>query len=197
MNRILIAAFLLLTPAAAQAQQTGSDQERRAMLLARRDSLEAEVVQKFVRRLTRDLKLNAAQQTQTERVLKESGVQRRELSRASMQLRGRIFRAARNAETTEAEFIGLLAEHEALRAREHDLWRNDQEQLARILDPRQRALFLLSWAHFQDDMRDILSRRMRQQGSSRDRRPESSPTDERDDDHHQRHQPSRSDVPAA
>jgi hypothetical protein len=182
-KRLLIAAFVLLAPAGAQAQG-GSEQERRAALEARRDSLEAEVVQKFVRRLTRELKLNAVQQAQTEGVLKESGSQRRELSRASMQLRGRILRAARNAQTTDAEFIRLLAEHEALRAREHELWGRDQEQLARFLNPRQRAQFLLAWAHFQDDMRDILSRRMRQQGDSRDRQSDGRTREESRDEPH-------------
>jgi hypothetical protein len=132
MKRLVIAALLLLAPVVGHAQQSGTDQERRAAFEARRDSLEAEVVQKFVRRLGRELKLSSAQQSQTEQVLRQSGLQRRELSRASMQLRGRIYRAARSDATPEAEFIRLLAEHEALRVREHDLWRRDQEQLARI-----------------------------------------------------------------
>lgn len=188
MKRFAIAAFLLLAPVVGHAQQSGTDQERRAAFEARRDSLEAEVVQKFVRRLGRELKLSSAQQSQTEQVLRQSGLQRRELSRASMQLRGRIYRAARNSDTPEAEFVRLLAEHEALRVREHDLWRRDQEQLARIMDPRQRAQFILSWAHFQDDMRDILSRRMREQGDSRDRSNDK-PRDEGD----RRHDPDRAD----
>ncbi|MGH7465813.1 MAG: hypothetical protein ACREK1_11605 [Longimicrobiales bacterium] len=169
MTRVLVAALLVFAfaPACARAQQTGS--ERRAAMEARRDSLEAEVVQKFIQRLARDLELDAAQRSQTERVLRESGVQRRELSRASMNLRGRIFRATRNTAATDAEFLRLLAEHEALRAREYDLWRRDQDEFARFLSPRQRAQFVLSWARFQDDMRDILSRRMRQQGDSRNR----------------------------
>jgi hypothetical protein len=179
MKRLVIAAVLLLAPVAGHAQQTGTDQERRAAFEARRDSLEAEVVQKFVRRLGRELKLSATQQAQTEQVLRQSGLQRRELSRASMQLRGSIYRAARRDDTPDAEFIRLLGEHETLRVREHDLWRRDQEQLARILNPRQRAQFILSWAHFQDDMRDILSRRMREQSDSRDRS-DDKPRDESD-----------------
>jgi hypothetical protein len=168
MKRLIVAIVLALMPAAAHAQQT-EEQARRAASAARRDSLEAEIVQKFVQRLSRDLSLDASQRAQTERVLRESGAHRRELSRASSALRGRIYRTARDKSATEADFIRLLAEHESLRAREHDLWRRDQEELARFLNPRQRALFLLSWAHFQDDMRDILSRRMRDQGDSRDR----------------------------
>jgi hypothetical protein len=189
MKLVLAAALFLLVPLPGQAQQTGSDQERRAALEARRDSLEAEVVQKFVRRLTRELSLNSAQRTQLERMLKESGVQRRELSRASMHLRGRIYRAGRNQQTTDAEFVRLLEEHEALRVREHDLWRRDQEQLARFLNPRQRAMFLLSWAHFQDDMRDILSRRMRQQSDSRDRQSDGKPRQDSESSSQRDHTP--------
>ena len=39
-----------------------------------------------------------------------------------------------------------------------------------MLDPRQRTQFLLAWARFQDDMREIIARRMREQDGTRDRR---------------------------
>ena len=165
---LFLGALILFAPVAVQAQQSGSSAERRAAMQARRDSLEAEVVRKFIHRLTNDLKLDAAQRAETERVLHESGAQRRELSRASMQLRGRIYGALRNEGATDAEFIRLLAEHEALRTREHELWRHDQDRLAHFLTPRQRAHFVLSWAKFQEDMSDILSRRMRPQSDGRD-----------------------------
>lgn len=169
MKRLLIAALLLLAPVAARSQQTGSDAERRAALEARRDSLEEEVVRKFVHRLARDLSLTEAQQTQTVRILRDSGLRRRALSRETSQLRGRLYRSARDTTTTDAEFVRLLNEYDALRTREHDLWRSDQAELARVLEPRQRAQFLLSWSRFQDDIREIISRRMRQDGDRRDR----------------------------
>jgi hypothetical protein len=170
MKRLLIGVLtmLALAPTAARAQQ--SDQSRRAELAARRDSLEAEVVRKFVRHLARDLELTEAQREQTERVLRESGLQRHALSRSSWQLRRRLDQAARDSTTADAEFIRLLAEYETLRTREHDLWRRDQVELSRVLDPRQRTQFLLAWARFQDDMREIISRRMRDQDGERDRR---------------------------
>lgn len=184
MKPLLTAALLLLAPLGAQGQQTGTEAERRAALEARRDSLEAEVVRKFVQRLGRDLSLTQAQQTQTVRILQESGLRRRALSRESSQLRSRIYRAARDTTTADAEFVRLLAEYDALRAREHDLWRSDQTQLARVLQPRQRAQFLLSWSRFQDDIREIISRRMRQDGDSRDRRDDD---DRRRRDRHSEH----------
>jgi hypothetical protein len=166
--RPLLAVLLLLCAAPALlVAQTPEDQARRARMEARRDSLEREVVQKFVDRLTRELKLDADQRAQTERVLTSSGVQRRELMRASGALRGRIVRATRNDATSDADFARMLTEHETLRAREHDLWRREQEELARFLTPRQRVQFIVQWAHFQDEMRDILSRRMREQGQTR------------------------------
>jgi hypothetical protein len=184
MRRILVAALLLLAsaPAVTQAQQT--EQARRATLDARRDSLEAEVVRKFVQRLARELELDPDQQAQTVQVLRESGVRRHELSRSSAELRGRMYRAARDTTTSAAEFIRLLAEYDALSSREHDLWRHEQTELARILDPRQRAQFLLSWVRFQDDMREILSRRMRELDGSRDRNRSDG---ERSRDDHGRH----------
>lgn len=183
MKRILIATalFLGLVPAALHAQQT--EQSRRAALDARRDSLEAEVVQKFVHRLARDLELDESQQTRTVSVLRESGVRRRDLSRASSQLRSLIHRAARETTTSDAEFIRLLGEYETLSSREHELWRREQAELASILDPRQRAQFLLSWVRFQDDMREILSRRMRELDGSRDR-DRRSDDDRRNNDRH-------------
>lgn len=181
MKRVLITILVMLAcaPVAAQAQQT--DQSRRAELSARRDSLEAEVVRSFVRHLARDLKLTSAQRQETERVLRESGLQRHALSRASSQLRRRLYSATRDSTTADAEFIRLLAEYETLRAREHDLWRRDQVELARVLDPRQRTQFLLAWARFQDDMREIIARRMREQDGSRDRRDDN---DRHSDDRH-------------
>lgn len=186
MKPFLIVLLLLLVPAGARAQQTGADAERRAAYEARRDSLEAEVVRKFVARLARDLSLTAAQQTQTVRILQESGIRRRALSRETSQLRGRIYRSARDSATADAEFVRLLNEYDRLRTREHDLWRSDQAELARVLDPRQRAQFLLSWSRFQDDIREIISRRMRQDGDSRDRNDDSD-DDRRRRDRHKEH----------
>ncbi|HEX6134174.1 MAG TPA: Spy/CpxP family protein refolding chaperone [Longimicrobiales bacterium] len=172
MRRALIAlmAAACIVPAAAHAQQTGSEQERRAREQARRDSLETEIVHRFVRRLSRDLELSDQQRSQIEDVLRESGRNRRELSRASGALRGQIYRATRNSSTPDADFTRLLSEYETLRGREHDLWRREQQQLSAVLSPRQRAQFFMAWARFQDEMREIIARRMRDQDGSRDRR---------------------------
>ncbi|HUF50315.1 MAG TPA: hypothetical protein VMN60_05745 [Longimicrobiales bacterium] len=172
MRRILTAVLLslVLVPASAQAQQTRQQQQRaptaaeRAAYAARRDSLEREIVNKFVDRLTRELRLNAEQRGHTERVLRESGDRRRELISASRELRTRMYRAARESATTDADFSRLLTEFEMLRVREHNLWQREQDELARLYSPRQRVQFVVSWTQFQESLREILSDRMRQDG---------------------------------
>jgi hypothetical protein len=172
MRRLIpvLALLVLALPARAQAQGVPAESERRSQMDARRDSLERVVVQKFVERLERELRLDGEQRTAIERVLMASGLRRRQLMRESAMLRIGIGRAARNSATSDAEFTRLLNDHEALRTREHELWTREQEELSRILNPRQRAQFILAWAHFQDEMRDIMSRRMREQGTPRNGR---------------------------
>jgi Spy/CpxP family protein refolding chaperone len=163
---LLVGALLLVAPSAS-AQQGAPDPTRRAALEARRDSLEAAVMQRFVDQLHRELRLDAEQRAQTERVLRDGGLRRRELMRASGELRSRLHRGIRAADTPDAEFHRLLAEHETLRHRENELWRREQDELAGILSPRQRAQFLVQWVRFQDQVRDILAQQLRAGGSSR------------------------------
>jgi Spy/CpxP family protein refolding chaperone len=167
MRRILLLVGVLLLVAPAASAQQGADPARRAALEARRDSLEAAVMQRFVDQLHRELRLDAEQRAQTERVLREGGLRRRELMRASGELRSRLHRAIRAADTPDAEFHRLLAEHETLRHRENELWRREQDELAGILSPRQRAQFLVQWVRFQDQVRDIIAQQLRAGGSSR------------------------------
>jgi hypothetical protein len=164
---VLFLLLFLLVPRLAAAQQRDSsrrsDPARRAAEQARRDSLEREIVQKFIGDLTRELRLDATQRGQVERVLTESGARRRELTRSSFQLRGRMRAALRDGTTADADFVKLLAEFDMLRMREHDLWRRDQEELARFLTPRQRTQFMIHYWNFQDRVRDIIDRRMREE----------------------------------
>jgi len=164
MKRLLLASamMLVLAPASGWAQQSSPDPARRAAMEARRDSLETEILNRFVDQLTRELGLDANQKQRTERTLRNGAHRRRELMRASGELRGEMVRALRNQNTTDAEFTRLLAQQESLRLRENDLWTREQDELARILNPRQRAHFILQWARFQDNVREIVSQQMRQ-----------------------------------
>jgi Spy/CpxP family protein refolding chaperone len=164
---ILVVLTLLVVPAATSGQQSAPDPARRAAMEARRDSLEAEIMQRFLDQLTRELRLDGDQRAHTERVLREGSLRRRELMRATGELRGRLVRAIRAQDTPDAEFHRLLAEHENLRHRENEVWRREQDELARVLTPRQRAHFLVQWVRFQDQVRDIIGQQMRSGGSPR------------------------------
>jgi Spy/CpxP family protein refolding chaperone len=154
----------LLLPATAQAQQPGSDPVRRAAMEARRDSLEAEIMNRFMTLLNRELRLDADQRARTERTLRAGADRRRDLMRASAELRGELHRALRSNATSDADFVRLLTEHETLRQRESELWRREQDELARILTPRQRAHFVVQWARFQESIRDIVIQQARPAG---------------------------------
>ena len=162
MKTVLIAMLLTLAPLAVQAQQRQSREAERAAYQARRDSLEREIVTKFIHQLTRDLRLDDNQRAQTEQVLRESGLRRRELVNASRTLRSRMYHAARESGTADAEFARMLNEFEVLRQREHDLWNQEQSELARIYSPRQRVQFVLAWTRFQELLREIISDRLRE-----------------------------------
>jgi chromosome segregation ATPase len=156
------ALLLALAPAALGAQQAGSaDASRRAVLEARRDSLENQIMARFIQQLREELHLDRRQVTQAERVMRDGAGRRRDLMRASSDLRSRMHRAVRDRTTTDATFAGLLAEHEALRQRENDVWRAEQDELGRIFSPRQQTQFLMLWARFQDEVRDIIVRQLR------------------------------------
>jgi Spy/CpxP family protein refolding chaperone len=159
--RTLLAVMLLLVPVAVDAQQSAPDPARRAAMEARRDSLETELHNRFMDQLTRELALQGEQRARMERTLRANAGQRRELMHSSGELRGQLHRALRSAATTDAEFTRLLAAQDALRQRESDLWRAEQDELARFLTPRQRAQFVVQYARFQDSVRDILTQHMR------------------------------------
>jgi Spy/CpxP family protein refolding chaperone len=173
--RLLTAVLTMLCclPAPAAAQQPAADAGRRAALEARRDSLEAELMQRFLDQLFRELQVEAATRAEVERVVQEGAARRRELLRSSGELRLRLHRAMRNDAATDADFTRLLAAHEALRQRETEIWRGEQEQLARVLSPRQRAQFVVHWVRFHDQVRDIVMQQMRsRRGESRGSRPD-------------------------
>jgi Spy/CpxP family protein refolding chaperone len=158
---VLVMLLVAAAPTGVSGQQGSQDQARRAALEARRDSLEAEVLNRFVEELTRELRLDAEQRVRTERALRIGAQRRRDLMRASGDLRGDMIRALRNPATTDADFTRLLARHESLRIRESDLWTREQNELAMVLTPRQRTQFIFHWARFQDNVRDILAQQVR------------------------------------
>lgn len=76
-----------------------------------------------------------------------------------MEARLRLLAALRSPETGDAEFARRFEELRALRDRDHSNWLEEQDSLAAVLTPRQRAQFLARWLMLQENIRDVMARR--------------------------------------
>jgi hypothetical protein len=146
---------LIALPALVSAQR----QQRPGPGPMRRQMLEAQVFDRFMNRVSTDMRLDADARSRLERHVRESGEQRRRLAQQTVQLRRQILAAVGDSATSDAEIARLLEELEQLRARENQLWRSDQDALSRILNPRQRAIFMLQFLQFNDRIREVMQQR--------------------------------------
>jgi uncharacterized membrane protein len=110
-------------------------------------------------RVSTDMRLDTQGRNRLEQHLQQSGQQRRQLSQRAVQLRRELMNAVRNEQTTDAEMDRLLKQFNQLRAEEEAQWVRDQESLARMLNPRQRAVFILQYMRFNEQIRDLLQQR--------------------------------------
>jgi len=161
--KVIAVALLALVPAvtSAQAQRLPRDQRLGRMGGAPegRARLEAQIFDRFMNRVSRDLQLDANSRTRLERHVRETGQQRRQLAQQSVQLRRRLNQAVQDPNRSDAEIAGLLNEFEQLRTRENELWKNDQNALGQMLTPRQRAVFTLQFMQLNDRIRDLVQQR--------------------------------------
>ncbi|MGH7471076.1 MAG: hypothetical protein ACRENP_24265 [Longimicrobiales bacterium] len=124
-----------------------------------RRELEAQVFDRFMTKVSTDMRLNASGRGRLEQYLRQSGRQRRELAQQTVQLRRRLVMATRDSTTSEANIDQLLQQFAQLRVREQELWNRDQAELANQLTPRQRAVFILQWMAFNERIRGIMQGR--------------------------------------
>jgi Spy/CpxP family protein refolding chaperone len=136
-RRILLVLGLLLAAAPAAAQRPGAG---RAM--ERRLQLEEQVLTRFVERAGQELGLDAGRREQLRTHVRASAAERRQLHRASLELRRRMLQSL-NTQADDAEFERLLRELRELQDREQTLADRELEQLGAFLTPRQRAHYLL------------------------------------------------------
>lgn len=144
---LLALGFLLPAPVRAQ------DPE------ARRAQLEAEVFERFLNRTAEELQLDESGRARLEKTLRQAGQRRRELGGQWRDLRQHLIEAVRDSSTSEAEFTRLLNELTALRARDYELWRDEQKALADVLNPRQRAQFAVLFLRFNERLQEMRFRR--------------------------------------
>jgi hypothetical protein len=154
---VAIVALFLLLPLSAAAQ--GLNRPLRGQGAPNRAALERQVIRMFVQQTAGAMKLNQVGRNRLDQILQESNARRRELVAASMDLRRRFQVAIRDTATSDAAFEGLLREAQQLRQREQDLWLRDQEELARLLTPRQRAIFVVRWIRLQEQIQGMIDQR--------------------------------------
>ncbi len=124
---------LVLAPGALSAQRAGDP---------RRAALQAQILDRFMDRVSQRLQLDGGQRTRLEQVLRANETRRRELQRDAGALRRRLADAIRDPATRPGEFEHLLDGMADLRTRDARLWRDEQAALAQVLNPRQRAEFV-------------------------------------------------------
>ena len=142
-------------PAIAQAQRPAQPGQQRQ----RREELEAQIVQRFLNHVATELQLDAAARGRLEQHLRQTSARRRALAQNTVELRGHLLRAVRDESTPDSEFTRLIQEMTKLRTQEDEMWKSDQESLARILSPRQHARFVIMWIRFNEQIRDAAMRR--------------------------------------
>lgn len=143
---IVFTLLALLVPGVAAAQNQGQQPDRRMQL-------EQQVRRQFLTQVASRLGLTDEQREQVRAVLADGAESRRELAVESRDLRIDLMQAVRDEDTPMSEFQELLARLEAVREREQAIQREEEEALARTLDPRQRAIFLMLRMQFNDRVR--------------------------------------------
>jgi Spy/CpxP family protein refolding chaperone len=153
---------LLLLPALAEAQRPQGPGPRPGAP-ARRAELESEILDRFMDRVAQEMKLDAAARQQLSEQLRANGERRRALARSAVQLRQQLVRAVEDSTSADADIQRLLGQLEQLRQQENDQWATEQQELARVLTPRQRAIFSLEWLRFNERVRGMMMERRPQQ----------------------------------
>ncbi|HEX9108196.1 MAG TPA: hypothetical protein VF832_13230 [Longimicrobiales bacterium] len=164
-SRYLLGALALLLPTSALAQRPDPlAQERPLPALAgrpgpamQRQRLQQLVFARFMDRASQRLGLNAGERQRLEQVLRENEAQRRSLAREARTVRQELVAASNDPGVPAAEFDRLLGRMDDLRARDLQLWRDEQARLGTVLTSRQRAQFMAMRLEFAE-----MVQRMRQ-----------------------------------
>jgi hypothetical protein len=157
---MLIGALVMaLAPSQLDAQVGGRAGNRLQGAQARRMQLQHQVVQRFVDQSSRELGLSAEQRGRIGQILLANNNRRQELFEQGVQLRMRLAQGLRNPNTTDDELNRIMNEMVELREREHQMWRQEQQELAATLPPRQRAQLTMRLLRLQERIRQMIDER--------------------------------------
>lgn len=147
----LMVLVLLAVPGPMVAQGQGMDEARQE----RREDLERQVRRQFMAQVAQRLQLTDEQREQVREVLAARAEDRRDLALESQALRIDLMQAVRDDDAEMSRFESILERLEAVRAREREIEQAEEEALAEILDPRQRAIFLMLRMQLNDRIRQM------------------------------------------
>lgn len=178
-------ALTLAAPAAAKGQPD-TVRSLRAPRPERAGPGEAELrerlMDRFLGHASRELELTAEQEQRLRREYGEIQAKRRSLIREQREVRRRLEGLNRGGEASDDEAKQLLRLAAELRAREAELWREEQERIGRVLTPGQQARFLMMQERFAERVRAMRERRQLE-------RPPARPHPERSPERRPRRQP--------
>lgn len=151
---LLVALPALAVGAEAQVPQRG-DRGQAEAAQEQRARLEQQVRDRFLAHAAQRLRLDDEQRDRLGAVLARGAEDRRELARESWTLRIELMGAVRDEGTPRQTYERLLERLEDVREREVALEKREAAVLARFLEPRQQAAFLVLRMEFNEQVRGM------------------------------------------
>lgn len=151
---------------------TARGQERQFRQEEQREHLRAELMHRFLDRASRELDLSEEQRQKLVQEFRGIHERRRGLVSEQAQLRRELHELASRDAVTDEEARRLLGRAAQLKAREAELWRQEQEQIGHVLTPRQQLRFLIMQERFAQRVHEMRERRFEEgRAPRRDRWP--------------------------
>lgn len=138
--------------------------ERGTQDKAQEEQLRSRLMGRFLDHASEELDLS---EDQTRRLHQEFGAmqeQRRSLIREQRAVRLRLEALNQEGRASDAEARELLQRAADLKAREAELWREEQDRIGRVLTPAQQARFLVLQERFAERVRQMRQDRRRGPG---------------------------------
>ncbi|MHB1327250.1 MAG: Spy/CpxP family protein refolding chaperone [Gemmatimonadales bacterium] len=149
MSWLFLAGTLIGAPIAAQQRPTGPDPERIERV---RQAIES----RFLRRLSTDLQLDSAQTGKVGEILAATATKRRTLLRESRQARLELQRHMQPGVAADAQAVTRLIDNLVRnRTAQAQSFEEEQQALAGVLSPVQRARYLLLRERLVQGVRDV------------------------------------------
>lgn len=165
----VIGVWALAAPARGVSAQQDTTREpgAAASQREREEQLRARIMGRFLDEASRDLELTEDQSRRLSEAVRASHEERRSLIREQRAVRLRLEALTLEGKGSDAEARELLDRAARLKAREAELWREEQERIARVLTPAQQARFLVLQERFAQRVRELRRERTLQDRRAR------------------------------